>query len=538
MSGIKPTAYIKNKARVVIDNVQPNRQPLSTDHNRDENQVNRIAVTGDSTTADSSTDRSATRRLRRIQPGLGLLRAPSKEDTANTRSCDGHVVPVMSNPDSSSSTPLAIASVLHPSRGVSAVLPNSSRPTMPVKTLHLRKPPCDALLPDTGSELSSMDNFWARAPKPVLQPLVALPTQTSSGHFKERLEHGPTRELFRSRNFAESIQKPTAPVQHGTIESTRPQDIEQRLDSSVGRAADEPSPTNDPASDDKSYDSDNSSDKTPNARLSSRQAPHWMDESEITESGRTYSNAAIQDEQPGCTSPTVDSSSIPPFQAPINRKPESQMMRKDDSCLPYSLSVTRTVQGGLKRQAMENHSQAVAKERRTRVSSKVELLPPKLLRERTSSPYTKHMQRSIISRPSSAHSSREDTSSSRGPDTKHKLDILIGDTTRLRDELDQTDKENHRIREKCSQKTLELEKYKRDVKNIVTNIKSKQNKLSTQYSEIQSNVTGFIDSSREKLASSREDIGSIRKECSDLMKSKSSSTYPEGPVNSSSYVYF
>lgn len=230
MSGPKPTPYITGRARA--NNIQLLRQPLSMDHSRDDNHVNRNAVTKNSTTTDSSTDRNATRRLRQTQPGLGSFRAPSKEDTPTSRLYDDHEMQMMSHEeDSSTSTPLANASVYHPSRGVSPLLPVSSRPTMPVKTLHLRKPPCDALLPETGSDLSTMDNFWAKAPKPLMQPLVPLPTQTSSGHhFKERFGHPPTRELFRPRNLAEGTQqKPMAPLQHGTIESARLKDIEPHL---------------------------------------------------------------------------------------------------------------------------------------------------------------------------------------------------------------------------------------------------------------------------------------------------------------------
>lgn len=205
------------------------------------------------------------------------------------------------------------------------------------------------------------------------------------------------------------------------------------------------------------------------------------------------------------------------------------MMRRDDPCLPYPLPVKRTTQGNLKRQAIEHDSRAVRKERSTGISNKIGLLPQKLLPERTSSPYSGHMQGSIVSRPSSAHSSREDTLSGKGPGTKHVLDNLISDTARLRDELDQRDEENDRVREKYSQKTLEFEKYKRDVQNTIINIRSKQNKLSSQFSEIQSDVTGFIDSSRKQSASSGENIGCIRKEFNDLMKTLySESESPDG----------
>ncbi|KAH9812760.1 hypothetical protein DFH28DRAFT_392663 [Melampsora americana] len=176
MSGPKPTPFIKDRS---------------------------------STTNDSSTDRSATRRLRQPQPGIGLLRAPSKEDTANPRSYDNHDVPMVFNSESSSPSPLANASGVLPLRGVSALCTDDVRPTMPAKILHLRKPPCDVLPSETGSELSSLENFWARAPKPILQPIVAVPTQTSPGHFKERFGHRPTRESFVLRNLAEGIPQPT-----------------------------------------------------------------------------------------------------------------------------------------------------------------------------------------------------------------------------------------------------------------------------------------------------------------------------------------
>ncbi|KAG0143406.1 hypothetical protein CROQUDRAFT_661311 [Cronartium quercuum f. sp. fusiforme G11] len=96
----------------------------------------------------------------------------------------------------------------------------------------------------------------------------------------------------------------------------------------------------------------------------------------------------------------------------------------------------------------------------------------------------------------SVHSSHEHPNTSRHLGTRQKADLLIGSTTELRDELAQMvgdfyahehwrdmlirpfdgceqELENTRIREECFHKTIEMEKYKTNVKAIVTNARSK-----------------------------------------------------------------